>query len=514
MMRTQLSLKGGPIGLSNRSLRMLRIIGSAAACCLALASSTLAVDFNQSTGNLHYDDGFGNTLPYRLFLPAGYDTNAQYPVVIFLHGAGERGTDNVAPSTGGGHMENLYQAAQGTFGAHYKALLLVSQCPSSDQWVNWPWANGSYTDAQEPPQGQFMTSALAILDLVIGTYPVNTNQVYVTGLSMGGFGTWNAIGSRLTQFAAAMPLSGGGNKDQGALLKEIPTWTYHGTADGVIPVGATDDMRDAVTNAGGSIIYTRINTGHDGWSIFYNTTTYTNAAGETVYEWLCSQTLAPPDLSTVVPSPDTVDADGVSTSTITVMLKDAGNNPLAGKTVTLASSRGATDTLSAASGPSDTNGVVMFSVSSTASGVAEFTAPNTTDSIAVSSTANVTWTSVPAIVGAVMLAEEHPATATAFTTVPNPSGTDYANVGSGNGVTLDIPPGMGLAVGGSNTLSLLLDGLGVNYPGHFSRIFLFEDPGNGRLKLDLQTNLPIGEINTFSTHELNERIAQNYSGPS
>ena len=103
----------------------------------------------------------------------------------------------------------------------------------------------SYTQSQEPPVGQSMQSALAILDLVVASYPVDTDRVYATGLSMGGFGTWNAVRLRPGQFAAAMPLSGGGNADQGALLEGIPVWAYHGSADSIVPVSGTDDMRDA-----------------------------------------------------------------------------------------------------------------------------------------------------------------------------------------------------------------------------------------------------------------------------
>ncbi|MDG2125452.1 MAG: alpha/beta hydrolase-fold protein, partial [Verrucomicrobiales bacterium] len=159
--------------------------------------SATAVDFNQSTGNLRYDDGEGNTLPYRLFLPEGYDPNGRYPLIIFFHGAGERGRDNRLQASGGGHMEFLYRATQGrTFDGHYQALLLAPQCPTSDQWVNWPWANGSYTQAEEPPESQSMHSALAILDQVIASYPVETDQIYVTGLSMGGFATWDALRRR------------------------------------------------------------------------------------------------------------------------------------------------------------------------------------------------------------------------------------------------------------------------------------------------------------------------------
>jgi hypothetical protein len=109
---------------------------------------------------------------------------------------------------------------------------------------------------------------------------------------------------------------------------------------------------------------------------------------------------------------------------------------------------------------------------------------------------------------------EHRTSITAFTTVPNPSNADYADAGSGNGVTLDIPPGTGVGhsgVGGSGSRSRLLDGLGITSLGNLGQVFAFADPGNGRLRMDLQTTLSIGEINTFSTHEINERIAQNYS---
>ncbi|MGK0188391.1 MAG: poly(3-hydroxybutyrate) depolymerase [Verrucomicrobiales bacterium] len=265
------------------------------AAFFAVAGSALAVDFDQSTGDLLYDDGAGNSLPYRLFLPEGYNENDQYPLVLYLHGAGERGVDNKFQANGGGHMENLYRATQGsTFGGQYKALLLAPQCPTSDQWVNWPWARGAFTQNEEPAEGQSMHSALAILDRVIADYPVNSDQVYVTGLSMGGFGTWDALRRRPGLFAAAMPLSGGGNKEQGTFFRSIPIWAYHGSSDGVVPVKGTDEIRDSIAAAGGFIEYTRIPTGHTGWSTFYNNKTYSNSANQTVYEWLFSQTLKGP----------------------------------------------------------------------------------------------------------------------------------------------------------------------------------------------------------------------------
>ena len=271
-----------------------------------MAGTTWGVDFKQSTGDELYDDGEGNTLPYRLFTPQDYcadiaplfrpkgcDIERLYPLVIYFHGAGERGKDNKLQANGGGHMENLYKATQGeSFDGQYQALLLAPQCPANDQWVNRDWSKGAYTQDEEPSISQPMRSALAILDDVIANYQVDTNRIYVTGLSMGGYGTWDAVRRRPELFAAAMPLSGGGNKDQGVLFKEIPVWTYHSDNDFVVPVSGADDMRDAIKNAGGMIDYTRVNVGHSGWGTFYDNKTYTNSSDQTVYEWLFSQSLA------------------------------------------------------------------------------------------------------------------------------------------------------------------------------------------------------------------------------
>ena len=174
-------------------------------------------------------------------------------------------------------MENLYRVAQGdTFDREHQAFLLASQCPSNDQWVRGAWSEGSYTQKEEPPLSQSMRAALAILDDVIANYPIDTSRIYVTGLSMGGYGTWDALIRRPDKFAAAVPLSGGGNRDQGDLFKDIPIWANHGSTDGVVPVGGTDDVRDAIVAAGGTMEYTRIKVGHTSWRSFYDTKIYLN----------------------------------------------------------------------------------------------------------------------------------------------------------------------------------------------------------------------------------------------
>jgi predicted peptidase len=283
-----------------------RIVRLSAAALLAALSSfalpggTWAIDaagFAKSTGDKSYNDGLGHSMPYRLFLPDGYNTpGTNYPLVLFMHGAGERGTNNTSQCNS--HVDNLFAATQGSFGTQYKAFLLAPQVPATSQWVDWNWSSGSYTNAQEPAESQSMKLALAILDQVLADYPVDARRIYVTGLSMGGYGTWDAVRRHPDKFAAAAPLSGGGNKEQGPLLKDIPIWAYHGSADGTVPVLATDNMNTAIATAGGFMEYTRPAVGHGGWGTFYDNTTYRNSQNQTFDQWLFAQSLPVPEPST------------------------------------------------------------------------------------------------------------------------------------------------------------------------------------------------------------------------
>jgi predicted peptidase len=256
-------------------------------------TAALAIDVNLSTGNLSYDDGQGHSMPYRLYVPPGYNTpGAKFPLIMFLHGSGESGTDNNKPSTGG-HIDNLYNAAHGNFGAQYDAFLLV---PQTLQTIGW----GDYGSQYPQYYGQVL--AMDILNRVISTYQVDTRRLYVTGLSMGGGGTFDIISHYPHEFAAASPLSGWGDTSMAPVLKDIPIWAYHGGADTTVPVADTDAMVAAIQAAGGNMIeYTRpAGVGHGGWETFYNNTTYTNSKGQTFDQWMFAQSLPTPEPSTLV----------------------------------------------------------------------------------------------------------------------------------------------------------------------------------------------------------------------
>ena len=273
---------------------IVAVIGSAAYPGAALGG----IDLSKSTGDKRFDDGQGHVMPYRLFLPDGYNApGAKYPLVLYLQGAGGRGTDNVS-HIDCTSMECLLSATQGDLGAQCKAFFLAPQIPTTAQWVNRNWALGSYTDAQEPAESVWLKNAMKILDETIANYPVDTNRIYITGISMGGCGTWDAIRRYPDRFAAATPLSGAGNRDQGALFKKIPIWAYHGCLDTVIPVSGTDQMNVAITNAGGFMEYTRpANVAHAGWETMFDTTSK-NSQGQDLYKWMFSQSLSVPEPST------------------------------------------------------------------------------------------------------------------------------------------------------------------------------------------------------------------------
>jgi predicted peptidase len=274
--------------------RVCLIAFPAAAILLAQAATVaIAIDVNLSTGNLSYNDGQGHTMPYRLYVPPGYNTpGAKFPLILFLHGSGESGTNNTSPSTNG-HIDNLYNAAHGNYGAQYDAFLLVPQTLSSVGWEDY---------GPEYPQYYGQVLAMDILNQVTSTYQVDASRLYVTGLSMGGGGTFDIISHYPHEFAAASPLSGWGDTSMAPVLKDIPIWAYHGAADTTVSVTYTDEMVAAIQAAGGSLIeYTRpAGVGHSGWETFYNNTTYKNSKGQTFDQWMFAQVLPTPEPGTLV----------------------------------------------------------------------------------------------------------------------------------------------------------------------------------------------------------------------
>jgi len=210
----------------------------------------------------------GGEMPYRIHLPAGYDGKQKFPLVLFLHGAGERGSDNWL------HMRNnaVWRNAW-TNGPNVKTrdqvIILAPQCPANRQWVNMDWSQCTY-DLDRTRISEELKAVYAILEHVIKTRKVDTSRLYITGISMGGYGTWDMLARYHGFFVAAAPVCGGGSVKHADKMASTPLWVFHGDADNVVPVLASRLMVDALRKAKSDVKYTEYpGVGHDSWNNAY-----------------------------------------------------------------------------------------------------------------------------------------------------------------------------------------------------------------------------------------------------
>jgi len=218
----------------------------------------------------------GKVLKYRLLKPLGYNPNKSYPLVIFLHGAGERGDDNLAQLKHG--MADFCKTARREKNPCY---VIAPQCPTGEKWADIDWAaEGVIKLPAEASDSMKLT--LAVVDAMLEDAAIDKNRVYITGLSMGGYGTWDAIARRPEFFAAAVPICGGGDPSTAAKIKNIPISCFHGDQDKAVAVEKSRLIINAIKEAGGSPLYKEYpGVGHDSW-----TQTYANDA---THDWLFAQ---------------------------------------------------------------------------------------------------------------------------------------------------------------------------------------------------------------------------------
>jgi len=218
----------------------------------------------------------GKKLPYRLFKPAGYDETKKYPLVLFLHGAGERGEDNQAQTKNGVRFFLQNQAK-------FPCFIVAPQCPAKLQWVDTPWGNLKHAMPAQPTEPmQSTVELLAALQKEFAA--VDSKRLYVTGLSMGGFGTWDIVSRFPKKFAAAVPICGGADEAQAPGIAKVPVWVFHGGADDVVKTVRSRNIVAALKAAGGAPKYTEYpGVGHGSWDQAY---------GEAeLFPWLFSQKL-------------------------------------------------------------------------------------------------------------------------------------------------------------------------------------------------------------------------------
>jgi len=199
---------------------------------------------------------------YVVFLPSAYDGKTDFPAIVFLHGAGHTGTDGRDQLTGA--LAEAIRGMETTFA-------FIAVFPQSQK-------GGWQADTEDGKR------VLAILDDVAKTYRVDATRISLTGVSMGGEGTWSLGTAHADRWAAIVPVAGGGDVGTAATFKNLPCWCFHGDADEVIPVNQSRAMIRALKSAGGRPLFTELRRmGHDQecWARVYG--------DPDLYEWLLMQ---------------------------------------------------------------------------------------------------------------------------------------------------------------------------------------------------------------------------------
>ena len=211
---------------------------------------------NQKSLSLQKSVSYPVKLNYLLYLPVDYEQQEKWPLVLFLHGKGERG-DDLTLVEKHGLARNIAE------GENFPFIALSPQCPQPHVWPE-------------------MLAELAILlDEISSEYAVDTTRIYLTGLSMGGYGTWYLAARYPERFAAIAPICGGGAWWVPEKLQHMPTWVFHGDADPVVPLTASQTMVDALRELGNDVQFTVYpGVTHNSWK-----QTYDNPE---LYKWLLS----------------------------------------------------------------------------------------------------------------------------------------------------------------------------------------------------------------------------------
>jgi len=191
---------------------------------------------------------------YLLFLPEGYGEKKQcWPMILFLHGAGERGNDLRKVKKHG--PPKIVEKKK-----DFPFIVVSPQCPKDDWWT------------------EKVEVLINLLDDIVARYDVDTERIYLTGLSMGGYGTWALAAAYPDRFAAIAPICGGGKRLMAHRLEDVPVWAFHGAKDKVVPVKESEEMVNAIKARGGNAKLTVYpDAGHDSWTETYN--------NKKLYDW-------------------------------------------------------------------------------------------------------------------------------------------------------------------------------------------------------------------------------------
>ncbi len=221
-----------------------------------------------------------DSMAYRLLFPKNYDknnTSKVYPLVLFLHGAGERGDSSKTVKHIGAW------ALQEKNRENYECFVLVPQCEKNNKWVEVDWAADSHHQPKE--MSKYMNLTVELLEELEKELPIDSTKIYLTGLSMGGYGTWDLASRFPKKFAASVPICGGGDEVTANSLQSMPIWVFHGALDTTVKPQRSRNMVEAVKKTGNKDIhyteYPKVR--HGSWKPAYEE--------ENMWKWLFNKSL-------------------------------------------------------------------------------------------------------------------------------------------------------------------------------------------------------------------------------
>jgi predicted peptidase len=217
--------------------------------------------------HVYRDSAATATLPYRLYSPPGLRVGERYPLLVYLHGGGSGGNDNLN-QLGDANVARFLAPDVQAFGPFF---VLVPQCPPGDEWINRHATPPFHTyDQAKFPESVGSKSTAAIIAELARSRPIDPDRVYLTGASMGGSGTWDFITRRPGIVAAAIPVTGVSDPSRAAVIADLPIWAFHGTRDEISPVENARAMRRALEAVGGKARFSELEgVGHDSWTHAY-----------------------------------------------------------------------------------------------------------------------------------------------------------------------------------------------------------------------------------------------------
>ncbi|MFZ6029674.1 MAG: GH12 family glycosyl hydrolase domain-containing protein [Chloroflexota bacterium] len=206
----------------------------------------------------------GGSIPYQFLIPEVFSADQAYPLFVFLHGAGELGSDNRSQLAGFPHA-----LLDGHHKSQYPAFVVAPQCPASDSWSSFPGYPNSTRASQDPTNATRLV--IELIEDLLRTYNIDASRVYVVGFSLGGEGAFDIVSRRPDLFAAAVPICGIADVERASSMKDVPFWVFHGEKDDINPVKHSRAIVEALEKEGASPKYTEYKgAGHSIWSRAYS----------------------------------------------------------------------------------------------------------------------------------------------------------------------------------------------------------------------------------------------------